>query len=268
MGRKANKEDRDARISRVPVAVLEFSMRRSPRQPKPTPAKLSVAKLWHSVVARFDSMLWPYWRKKSGTFQPFNDTRPLRYPKFFRFVQRELGAQSALKILSFGCSTGEEVFSLRTYFPNAEVKGLDINPCNIAIARRRLKEKRDNRLSFEIASSTAAEPTAGYDAIFCMAVFRHGGLSQPGITRCDQHVRFEDFAAAVADFRRCLRPGGLLVIRHSNFRFNDTLASSDFETILKVPIPDSGDRTPIFGPNNQLLPGADNSEAVFRKRPE
>ena len=36
----------------------------------------------------------------------------------------------------------------------------------------------DPGLSFEIAGSAVAEPTACYDAVFAMAVFRHGGLGE------------------------------------------------------------------------------------------
>jgi hypothetical protein len=39
------------------------------------------------------------------------------------------------------------------------------------------------QLVFAVANSTAAEPSAGYDAIFAMAVLRHGSLGQPGVSR-------------------------------------------------------------------------------------
>ena len=98
-----------------------------------------------------------------------------------------------------------------------------------------------------------------------MAVLRHGSLGLPGVTRCDHLIRFEDFARAIEDFRRCLKPGGLLVIRHSNFRLCDTAVGTEFETILRVKIPAAA-KTPIFGPDNQLLPGVEDTDTVFRKR--
>jgi hypothetical protein len=87
-----------------------------------------------------------------------------------------------------------------------------------------------------------------------MAVLRHGSLGLPGVTRCDHLIRFEDFARAVADFERCLKPGGLLIIRHSNFRLCDAPVACAFETILQLPA-DAG--TPLFGSDNRLLPIAD-----------
>jgi 2-polyprenyl-3-methyl-5-hydroxy-6-metoxy-1,4-benzoquinol methylase len=179
-------------------------------------------------------------------------------------VQSELGANSDLKILSFGCSTGEEVFSLRRYFPRATIKGIDINRLNVASARRRLRGAPDKAITFETAGSCAGEPSASYDAIFCMGVLRHGGLAEPGITRCDHLIRFEDFASAVADFSRCLKPGGLLAIRHSNFRLADAPAATGFETALRVKIAKS-ERLKLFGPDNRLLQGAVYPDVVFCK---
>ena len=94
-------------------------------------------------------------------------------------------------------------------------------------------------------------------------MLRHGSLGLPGVTRCDHLIRFEDFARAVADFARCLKPGGLLIIRHSNFRFCDASASQTFETILQLP---HASKTPLFGPDNQLLAVRDYPDTVFRKK--
>jgi hypothetical protein len=120
----------------------------------------------------------------------------------------------------------------------------------------------DAGISFETAGSTVGEPSAHYDAIFCMAVLRHGALADPGIECCDHLIRFEDFAAAVADFSPCLKPGGLLVIRFSNFRLADAPAGKDFECILAVDSPPVS----IFGPDNRRLSGVTYPDTVFRKK--
>jgi trans-aconitate methyltransferase len=220
-------------------------------------------KLWRLAIdGPYRHMLWLHWRHPAEAFQPFNTTRPDRYPEIFAFVQSELGAQSDLKILSFGCATGEEVFSLRRYFPRAAIKGIDINPGNIAAARRRLRREHDPRISFDVASSVAMEPAGAYDAIFSMAVLRHGSLGLPGVTRCDHLIHFEDFAKTIAQLGRCLRARGLLVIRHSNFRLNDTAASAEYETILRIP---TGRKSPLFGPDNTLMSSIEYPDTVFRK---
>jgi SAM-dependent methyltransferase len=220
-------------------------------------------KLWRLVAdGPYRHMLWLHWRHPAEVFQPFNTTLPDRYPEIFAFVQSELGAHSDVRILSFGCATGEEVFSLRRYFPRAAIKGIDINPGAIAVARRLLRGERDPRISFDVASSVAMEPNGAYDAIFCMAVLRHGSLGLPGVTRCDHLIRFEDFAKTIAEFGRCLRLRGLLVIRHSNFRLRDTAASAAFETILRIP---TMAKSPLFGPDNTLLSEVDYPDTVFCK---
>ena len=221
--------------------------------------------LWRLAADRvYRNVMWLYFIRPKGAFQPFNDTFDDRYPKIFEFVQATLGAASKIKILSYGCSTGDEVFSLRRYFPRATIKGIDINPGSIAVCRRRLQETPDANVAFAAAASTTAEASGDYDAIFAMAVLRHGSLGLPGVTRCDHLIRFDDFARTVADFERCLKPGGLLAIRHSNFRLCDAPAAAAFETVLAVP---TSARTPLFGPDNRLLPDCEYPDTVFRKKP-
>jgi 2-polyprenyl-3-methyl-5-hydroxy-6-metoxy-1,4-benzoquinol methylase len=232
---------------------------------RPFVVRLVRALWWLASDRDYRNMTWLRLTRPKGVFQPNNDTADDRYPEIFRFVQSELGADSAVKILSFGCSTGAEVFSLRRYFPRATIKGIDINRLNVASARRQLRGAPDKAITFETAGSSAGEPSTFYDAIFCLAVLRHGALAEPGITRCDQLIRFEDFAAAVADFSRCLKLGGLLAIRHSNFRLHDAPAGAGFETILKVEIP-RPDRLPLFGSDNHLLSGVAYPDTVFRKK--
>lgn len=198
-----------------------------------------------------------------GGFQIDTTTFENRYPVIFDYVRSALGEPCDGRILSFGCATGEEVFTLRTYFPSATIKGVDINPGNIAVCRRRLAARRDSGLSFQVASSTEREPSGAYDAIFCMAVLRDGALGRPGIERCDHRIRFDAFARVIADFERCLRPGGLLAVRHSNFLVANTPSAEEFDVALIVPAPRG---SPVFGPENRLIEGAINHEAVFRKR--
>ena len=211
----------------------------------------------------YRNVMWLYFFRPKGTFQPFNDTLDNRYPRIFEFVQAALGTASEIRILSYGCSTGDEVFSLRRYFPQAIIKGIDINPGNIAVCRDRLKQSPDARIAFAMANSTANEPSDSYDAIFAMAVLRHGSLGLPGTTRCDHLIHFEDFARAVADFERCLKPGGLLIISHSNFRLCDAPIASAFETILQI---SANQTTPLFGPDNRLLAERGYPDTVFRKK--
>ncbi len=213
-------------------------------------------------------LLWRKLSRRSGAFQIGGDTGEDRYPEIFRFVEDALDGGLNARLLSFGCSTGEEVFTLRRYFPRAAIDGADINPYRIRACRARWRrEGRDPRLRFVVAGSAAALPAARYDAIFCLAVLRHGGLRQGGepAPRCDHLIRFDAAARLVGELARRLKPGGLLAIAHSNFRFSDMPASSEFEVALSRDLELAILGPPLYGPDNRLLPGAVYRDLVFRK---
>jgi 2-polyprenyl-3-methyl-5-hydroxy-6-metoxy-1,4-benzoquinol methylase len=200
-----------------------------------------------------------------GRFQPYNHTLPDRYPWLFQFARTSLGDIQGMHILSFGCSRGEEVFALRKYFPAAAIKGIDIDPRNIACCLNRSRAERSVEVTFAAASTTEAEQAESYDAIFCLAVLCHGDLSTGGAKRCDPLLRFEDFDRTVADFARCLKPGGLLVLHTTNFRFCDTLASKDFDPVFEA---DPAHLAPdaVFDRDNRLMAGVRYRPVAFRKR--
>ena len=221
-----------------------------------------VYRLLRSVESRNSTLL--LLRAPKGLYQPYATTSEDRYPELFRQVRERAGDGADLRILSFGCATGEEVFTLRRYFPQAAIVGLDINPLNIAACRRRLRRVKDARLSFAVAASTAGEASASYDVVFALSVFRHGDLNvSPPPSRCDHLIRFTDFEQSATDLARTLKPGGLLVIGNPMFRFADTQLAAAFEPILTLKLNQSG---PLYGCDNRNLPDPDHSHAIYRKR--
>lgn len=208
---------------------------------------------------------WLQLNASTPLFQDYGTTSHDRYPQLFAYVQLSLAGTAAPRLLSFGCSTGEEVCSLRTYFPSATITGLDIHPGHIAVCRQRLRERPDPGVRFRVAGDTEADADAAYDAIFCLAVLRRGDLAKHRGPRCDHLIRFEDVEAQLLDFARCLRPGGLLVLRHANFRLRDTRAARWFEPVLRLPMRARAD-TPLFGPDNLRLAVQSDDEVVFRRR--
>ena len=198
-----------------------------------------------------------------GLFQPFGTTSADRYPEIFNFVRDRLEDSPGVRILSFGCSTGEEVFTLRRYFPRAAIKGIDISSWNIAVCRRRLSSIQDDRILFEGAGNTSTEADASYDAVFAMAVYRHGDLNiSPPPAQCDHRIRFVDFAASVTDLARILKPDGMLVIKHAMFRFADVPGASRFDLLFRS---SSNEREPLYGMDNRLLTLTENPGVVFQK---
>jgi SAM-dependent methyltransferase len=202
---------------------------------------------------------------QSKLLQPSAVTYSDRYPELFRFVQAELKEFKHPRILSYGCSTGEEVFSLKGYLPGAAIKGIEINPYSIQQGQKRLAKMPTPDITFALADSPAREPTGHYDAIFCLAVLRHGELDATMPERCDAYIKFNDVAELVADLARCLKQGGLMAIKHSHFRFVDFPVASQFEVVW-AETQRPGFKSPLYGSDNKRLNVPPYCDAVFRKR--
>jgi SAM-dependent methyltransferase len=197
-----------------------------------------------------------------GRFQPYRYTLPDRYPWLFRFAAAALEGREDCKLLSFGCSQGDEVMALRRYFPRAAITGIDFDPRNIARCRARIK---DPQVRFAVAAATEGETAHFYDAIFCLAVLCHGYLTISGAQRADPLLDFADFDRVVGDFARCLKPGGLLLLHTTSFRFCDTTIAEDFDVVLEAE-PEQMAADVHFGLDNRLLSGERYRAVAFRKR--
>jgi 2-polyprenyl-3-methyl-5-hydroxy-6-metoxy-1,4-benzoquinol methylase len=203
-------------------------------------------------------------RTGQGGFQPYNHTLPDRYPWLFQFAAENLNTRVRPRLLSFGCSRGDEVFALRTYLPGAVIKGIDIDPRNIAECRRRAGTGSKS-LCFEVAATTANEADESYDAIFCLAVLVHGDLAVKGVERSDPLIHFADFERTVTDLARCLKPDGLLFLHTTNFRFSDTAVAHGFDAVLDAE-PEHMSVDPKFDRNNRIMRNTPYRAVAFRKR--
>lgn len=196
-------------------------------------------------------------------FQPYQTTMMDRYPRLFRLVRARLGDGPHLRLLSFGCAGGDEVLSLRRYFPQAAIIGQDISRRAILQARFKLWRAGLAGISLRRADSTADLASDSFDAVFAMAVFRHGKLGrQPWPPSCRPLLAFADFERAIADLARCLRPGGLLVIRYAHFRFADTMTAAGFAVVECDAAPN---QAPLYGPDDRLLADSAYGQLVFLK---
>jgi 2-polyprenyl-3-methyl-5-hydroxy-6-metoxy-1,4-benzoquinol methylase len=199
-----------------------------------------------------------------GQFQPYSHTLPGRYPWLFEFAAARLGDGPDLRIMSFGCSRGDEVLTLRKYFPSAAIRGIDIDARNIERCLARARSEEWPGATFAVAATTENERTESYDAIFCLAVLCHGDLTAGGAQRCDPLLYFEDFQRMVADFARCLKPRGLLLLQTTNFRFCDTAAARDFDAVLDAK-PQQLAADVLFDRDNRLMKDVRYSSVAFRK---
>ncbi|HVR91675.1 MAG TPA: class I SAM-dependent methyltransferase [Novosphingobium sp.] len=199
-------------------------------------------------------------REHSGAlFQPYATTAEDRYPQLFDALAQRLAHLPAPRILSFGCSTGEEVRALRARLPNARITGIDLNPRSLAIAR---KNDTDPLSYYRLAG--APLPGDRFDAVLAMAVFRHGVLEAEQPVECSAVLPFARFAEGVALLDTSLEPGGWLALYNSHFRFSDTPTSAGY-ACDPLRMTDHRPRDLLYGPDNQRLLGVTDNTVLFRK---
>jgi hypothetical protein len=196
--------------------------------------------------------------------QPWPTTFEDRYPEIFTALDAHLWTIANPRILSFGCSDGSEVRSLRRWFPNARIVGLDPNPAMIRTARAHLALHPDPAISYIEAADVAALGDQKFDAILAMAVFRHGNLEREDRETCSALLPFSRFAETVAELDRHLVPGGWLTIWNAQFRFCDTPVAERYEA-RTLRFTRAEPMTLLYGPDDKRIEGS-YSEAMFLKR--
>ena len=177
------------------------------------------------------SVVWTRLRHRAALHQPATTTADDRYPALFDAI----AARRPAALLSFGCSTGEELLALRRRLPLAHIVGVELNPGARRHARRRTAG--DPRI-------TVVErlPPGPFDAVLALAVLQrepHRVIEQ-GIDDLSSSYPFARFDAGLAALVARLRPGGLLALHHAHYRAED----SSVAVLL----------TPIVGPPEQLPP--------------
>ena len=150
-----------------------------------------------------------------------------RYPEIFYGCMQYFEGRSDIRILSFGCSTGEEVITLRQYFPDAQIVGAEINKNSLEICRKR---KLDDKISFVDSLPEEIQKHAPFDAILCMAVLQRtpGVIAEKGITDLKKIYPFEKFEDQIIELDGYLKPGGLMVVHMSQYDFTDTKLASNY----------------------------------------
>jgi hypothetical protein len=185
--------------------------------------------------------------------QLINFTKPNRYPHIFsKCAEIKTGK---IKILSFGCSTGEECFSLREYFPLAEIEGVDINEKCLDIAR---SKNKDNNIIFNSAVTSNS-----FDWIFCMSVLCRE-IPDVKLDDCSRYYRFSQFENELDHLIDRLSPNGGIVIYNSNFKFCDTRFFSSFDVVPTNALYGSGWATK-FDLHHLMLENQEYKDCVFLK---
>lgn len=151
-----------------------------------------------------------------------------RYPGIFFGCKGYFGEKEDIRILSFGCSTGEEVVTLQQYFPQAEIIGAEINRNSLRICRQR---KLGERIHFVDSLPEEISKYAPYDAIFCMAVFQRtpGVIAEKNIRDLKKIYPFEKFEEKIVELDSYLNEQGLMVVHMSAYDFTDTKVAGRYK---------------------------------------
>lgn len=186
-----------------------------------------------------------------------------RYPHIFSACRKYLGEKNDLKILSYGCSTGEEVLTLRQYFPDAQITGAEINRRSLAVCR---KLPADRKISFIYSEFSEIASRGKFDAIFCMAVFQR----TPRLVEDDdiQNLRniypFEKFDRQLDELDKILHPQGLLIIKFAQYSFLETFVASKYK-----PLNDDEEKTAyissVFKKDGNLASRSQSQNTIFIK---
>jgi hypothetical protein len=179
-----------------------------------------------------------------------------RYPELFDLTA-QLRPQTA-RILSFGCSTGEEIEAIRLRHPSAMIVGCEINPRSRKLARKRLAG--DSRV--RIVPNCAGEDK--FDIVFAMAVLQYQPhrIQAEGITDIGGIYPFSRFEEQVTTLTAMLNPGGLLCVMHTQYRAEDTGAAGELQPIAGSP----GIVGLLFRPDGRIYEPAPKSLSLFEKR--
>ena len=184
-----------------------------------------------------------------------------RYPTIFSEASRQLRNLPHPRLLSFGCSTGEELLSLRMYFDSALIYGFEINAASLAIARSKPLDQFTKVLK---SSPRALMRHAPYDAVFCMAVLQRTPhlIISNDIDDISQIYPFSKFDQQLVELDRLLSLGGLFVIEHTFYDLLDTRVAAHYQP---VHFRHSQPPYPRFDKNGLRRVGTGEYHTIFRK---
>ena len=199
--------------------------------------------------------LWTKNFHRNELHQVTTYTERNRYPHLF-----DLAAAlrpDASRILSFGCSTGEEIEAIRSRFSKALIFGAEINPRSRKIARARFLNDKN------VAIRPSYKDELSFDIAFAMAVlqFRPHLIKSSDIADLSKIYPFSRFANEVENLVAHLAPAGLLCVMHTQYRVEDTKSARALQALSDSP------RVPghMFGTNSRLDPTLSPGVSLFIK---
>jgi hypothetical protein len=177
--------------------------------------------------------------------QAATSTSNNRYPGVFRTLQERIAqkagpglGQGRLKILSFGCSTGSELSSLRSYFPEALLYGCDVNAAALRLASDALQ--MDEAVIFE-STPENIKSHGPFDVILAMSVLcRFPESMSRDILDLSTIYPFEDFNRTIGVLSDNLKMDGILCLYNTNHDFARSDVAAEFRAVRSPLIASNG----------------------------
>ena len=183
------------------------------------------------------------------------DDLPRIQTSLFTFPMREVptllaiaalrGRFRPLRILSFGCSVGDELAALRTVFPNATLHGCDVDP--LALARA---EASMAGIAEVFASGRAAIIARGPFDVICgfSSLCRHPQV-RPEVMRASFPFSiFEDVTGMLVE---ALAPGGVLAVINPSYLLRDTAHGGALRPVRRLDAP-CPHIVPVWNPDGTM----------------
>lgn len=142
-----------------------------------------------------------------------------------RLLRRHFDSDRELSILSFGCSTGEELLSMKALFPGARLFGCDIDWQNLLKCRSLLGS---DALVFH-SSDSSIQAHGPYDIILCNSVLLASTSS--GSQLIPKGIDKNLWSDVISLLHTTLKPGGIIQIINSNIPFRLHPLYSQYEAL-------------------------------------
>jgi hypothetical protein len=227
-----------------------------------------IKNLWRSIKsirnARLRSEIMTRMQNQEMHYQAATYTFINRFPVLFEQCATYFKDCPSPKLISFGCSTGEEVFTLANYLPQAEIIGVDINKWCL---KQCVKKNSNPKITFVNRLSPKYEVINNADAVFCLAVFQRTENRINKVEVIKAGITFEKFEQEIVLLDKKLKVGGLLFIDHCDFRFADTNVAQYYEALTFENNSRFRDRY-LYGSDNKLMATSYTLSRGYVKRRE
>lgn len=172
-------------------------------------------------------------------------TKAFREIDTIALAKKNLGNSDNLNILSFGCSIGDELATLRTFFPKATIHGCDIDPIALAKAQETTGHLANVFLSSE-QEITARGP---FDLICAFSSLCINPL--PPLNLFLQQFPYTQFNDLIELLDSHLRPDGILAIKNASYPFVSTSVARRYHRLRSNQICQNG-FIPTINPNGNI----------------